>query len=774
MKKLSVLLFSICIISSAAYGQYAFIAEFQVGSFDKIDLITAEKTNIGTTQTRLSASDFGPGGVLFAIDESTSNFYEVDTTDGSVNLLGTNPPPPDHKWTGMAYDEESGIMYGISHHDVYQDHYSSLHTIDVADGSYTLLGSQTDAPAIACIGIDGVGDLYAMQLGSVAKLYKLDKADGQVISYQGEIGHWAAGSAHGMDWSTSDSTMYLTTDTYLALENTLRTIDLSNGNTTIVGDLGIANWIGTIAVAPILKANFSADTTELCIGGTVNFTDESSWASSWLWTFEGGSPATSTDQNPSVTYDVAGIYDVTLEVSNGQIFNTLFRDDMITVKAIPAQPSTPDGPIDACGYGEFTYTTLSVLWAETYLWEVLPADAGTISGSGTSAIFEATGDWTGSYTVKVMASNTCGSGTWSIELNCTLRFAPYPFTVEGGGNYCEGGQGFEVTLDGSEIDMDYELFNDGFSTEIVLEGTGNPLNFGYQTDEGLYTVIAYSTDCSTLMEGDAWIYVQFLPSPASQPTGPNEVCSNTSADYQTEAIPDAETINWLLSPTHAGIVIGSGLNISIDWSTDYSGSAYLSVYGSNDCGDGPTSDELEISVFKSPEPEVDGETIVCLQHEIIYYTVDNQGSTYAWSVEGGSITSGEGTSEISTLWTAIGAGTVFVTETSADTCVVTSDTLEVIVDDCIGIGEITNAKIHLYPNPAKNQIVISFMSTKAMHYVANIFNQQGQPVYEKQSVHHGGKGLQQINIDNLPDGLYIYRIKTSTNEVYQSKFSIIH
>ncbi|MBQ9651809.1 MAG: PKD domain-containing protein [Prevotella sp.] len=36
----------------------------------------------------------------------------------------------------------------------------------------------------------------------------------------------------------------------------------------------------------------------------------------WYWTFEGGDPATSTEQNPTVTYHEAGVYGMTLEASN--------------------------------------------------------------------------------------------------------------------------------------------------------------------------------------------------------------------------------------------------------------------------------------------------------------------------------------------------------------------------------------------------------------------------------------------------------------------------
>ncbi|MFV9552637.1 PKD domain-containing protein, partial [Algibacter sp. PT7-4] len=66
-------------------------------------------------------------------------------------------------------------------------------------------------------------------------------------------------------------------------------------------------------------AAFSADNDNICLdtNNTVNFMDETVPAgSSWSWTFEGGSPATSTDQNPTVIYAADGSYDVTLEVTN--------------------------------------------------------------------------------------------------------------------------------------------------------------------------------------------------------------------------------------------------------------------------------------------------------------------------------------------------------------------------------------------------------------------------------------------------------------------------
>ena len=69
-----------------------------------------------------------------------------------------------------------------------------------------------------------------------------------------------------------------------------------------------------------LLPDFTASTTAVSLGNTVNFTDQTWGANlvSWEWTFEGGTPATSTAQNPTnIRYDAIGSFDVTLSVTNG-------------------------------------------------------------------------------------------------------------------------------------------------------------------------------------------------------------------------------------------------------------------------------------------------------------------------------------------------------------------------------------------------------------------------------------------------------------------------
>ena len=67
-----------------------------------------------------------------------------------------------------------------------------------------------------------------------------------------------------------------------------------------------------------IVADFVADVTAVAVGSSVHFTDNS-WGAqltNWDWEFEGGTPATSTSQNPTVAYNTAGTFGVRLTVTN--------------------------------------------------------------------------------------------------------------------------------------------------------------------------------------------------------------------------------------------------------------------------------------------------------------------------------------------------------------------------------------------------------------------------------------------------------------------------
>lgn len=90
----------------------------------------------------------------------------------------------------------------------------------------------------------------------------------------------------------------------------------------------------------IITADFTADKFEIEEGDSIAFTDISTGEpTSWNWTFEGGEPASSTEQNPKVSYSVAGTYEVSLTITNGDAEDTETKVNYITVneKPVPFQ-----------------------------------------------------------------------------------------------------------------------------------------------------------------------------------------------------------------------------------------------------------------------------------------------------------------------------------------------------------------------------------------------------------------------------------------------------
>ena len=99
------------------------------------------------------------------------------------------------------------------------------------------------------------------------------------------------------------------------------------------------------------------------------------------------------------------------------------------------------------------------------------------------------------------------------SISVTVNPLPAVNTVSGGGSYCAGGAGADVLLDGSASSINYQLYNTGVAVGGVVGGTGDAIDFGFQTVAGIYTVVAANatTGCSIHMSGSASVAVYPLP-----------------------------------------------------------------------------------------------------------------------------------------------------------------------------------------------------------------------------------------------------------------------
>ncbi len=92
------------------------------------------------------------------------------------------------------------------------------------------------------------------------------------------------------------------------------TQDASGNHRRLIMNMTI--WLASHAAPSIPIANFTSSNSTICAGQNVTYTNSSTGATSYAWTFVGGTPATSTATNPTITYSTPGNYSVSLVATN--------------------------------------------------------------------------------------------------------------------------------------------------------------------------------------------------------------------------------------------------------------------------------------------------------------------------------------------------------------------------------------------------------------------------------------------------------------------------
>jgi PKD repeat protein len=141
--------------------------------------------------------------------------------------------------------------------------------------------------------------------------------------------------------------------------------NIMDNNFSTLGYLGtlgsLANAAATGINVPdaLCQAEFDSDKKTICAGESVQFTDGTfNAANSWNWTFQGGTPAGSSDQDPVVTYNTPGLYEVTLLASDGTNNDTETKTDYILVL-----PSTGDPLPIFDGFETYTAFNAETDWS---------------------------------------------------------------------------------------------------------------------------------------------------------------------------------------------------------------------------------------------------------------------------------------------------------------------------------------------------------------------------------------------------------------------------
>ncbi len=295
-----------------------------------------------------------------------------------------------------------------------------------------------------------------------------DLSTGDITSWD-----WTFGDG-GTSTGQNPSHQYTTTGTF--------TVSLT---VTGPGGSDTETKTGYITVSDVPTAAFTGSPTSGEIPLTVNFTNQSSGATSYSWDF--GDTQTSTATNPSHTYTEAGTYTVTLTATNACGSDDEVKTDYITVTCTPPVANFSGSPTSGEVPLTVNFTDLST-GATSWSW-----DFG--DGVGTSTAQNPSHEYAneGTYTVTLTAINACGSDQ-EIKTDYITVDPCTPPVADFSGSPTLGEAPLTVTftdLSTGAASWDWD-FGDGI-------GTSTAQNPSYEyTAEGLYTVtLTVSNACGS-------------------------------------------------------------------------------------------------------------------------------------------------------------------------------------------------------------------------------------------------------------------------------------
>jgi PKD repeat protein len=310
----------------------------------------------------------------------------------------------------------------------------------------------------------------------------------------------------------------------------------------------------TAPICPTLPpiADFAASQTTICVGQSVTFTDASTNIPFvWSWTFAGGTPTSATAQNPTVQYNTAGTYAVTLTATNYNGSDTKTITGYITVTAIPTVATTTPG--SRCDAGSVTLGATSSIG--TLKW-YSAATGGTVLGTGTSF---ATPSITTTTTYYVEASSgSCASVRTAVI--ATVNTTP-SITATTPASRCGTGIVSLSATSSAGSTVWYATATGG--TALATTNTFSTPSISATTT---YYVEATTGSCTSPRTA-VIATVNTIPTITS--TTPGSRCDSGTVTLGATA--SAGTINWYNVPT-GGTIIGTGTSFttpSISTATTY-------------------------------------------------------------------------------------------------------------------------------------------------------------------------------------------------------------
>lgn len=322
-----------------------------------------------------------------------------------------------------------------------------------------------------------------------------------------------------------------------------------------------------------LTSWFTATPTSITEGETVNFYDGSlGTAVDWLWSFDvgTGTPITSTEQNPSVTYNVNGTFNATLTINYGA--SSLTRTGYIEV----GQSTS----VEYCtSFGDDS----SLEWIETFNF------GGTINNSGSDGGY-------GDYTTPPISIESGNTYTLTLTPDFSSRARKEYWRVW-----------IDYNVDGDFLDDGEEVFaanakkGDVSGSINIPSGLNGPIMMRVSMKYN-----AAPTSCENFPYGEVEDYTLLFAPPIPQPpvadfsADVTYISTGTTVNFNDLTINDPTEWDWSFD-------VGAGTpEISTDQNPvvlyDISGTYSVTLIVSNSLGDDTETKVNYIIVVDNPPP----------------------------------------------------------------------------------------------------------------------------------------------------------------------------
>ena len=338
------------------------------------------------------------------------------------------------------------------------------------------------------------------------------------------------------------------------------------------------------------------------------------------------------------------------------------RDTLdVTINPLPSPVIT--GLNDVCENQMETYSIPNT--GNAFNWTVTN---GTIIGDPTSASIQVIWNSTGRVIVRETITTTGCFLEDSLDVNVNLLPVN---SINGQDTICVG---------------DTENYS-------IVAATGNTYNWSIDNGNGTITGVntADNVDINWTTAGTAQIILQetvtltgcvnsdtlsvvIIDQPNTDITGPNSLCAGDTAFYQASTPPAGFTYIYTWTVQGGSILSGDGTSqVQVDWNNVPTGADYIivniQVQGSNCSATTPLPGgpgDMGFVVLNSlPTPVINSTTgmgDVCQVSTHQYSTTNDPSNTYNWTVTGGNIIAGAGTSDITVEWQTVGPGTLNLTQ----------------------------------------------------------------------------------------------------------------